>query len=139
MRDWPPPPPQWFARTVAIARLLLGPEMNIQAPPNLSAGHLELLLDCGLNDWGGVSPLTADYINPEAPWPNVEKLASLARRKGLCLRPRLAVYPEYVQRPEFFSPAVWKRLKERSDSDGYPRPARSAPGSDNPADSKAAG
>lgn len=123
MRDWPPPPPEMFARTVALARLILGPDMNIQAPPNLSPRHLELLLDCGLNDWGGISPLTLDYINPEAPWPKVEELAALARSKGLRLRERLAVYPEYIRRPEFFSPQVWQLLRQRTDEDGYPVPA----------------
>lgn len=109
-----------------MARILLGPQMNIQAPPNLSPGGLELLLDCGLNDWGGISPLTLDHINPEAPWPEVEKLAALARSKGLYLRERLAVYPEYAGRQEFFSPRVWKLLQERTDPDGYPAPASSS-------------
>ena len=122
MRDWPAPAPRAFARTVAIARLVLGGEMNLQAPPNLSPGHLELLLDCGINDWGGVSPLTLDFINPEAPWPNVERLAAVARSKGLELRERFAAYPEYVRRPEFFSPRVWKLLRERSNAAGYPVP-----------------
>ena len=120
MRDWPAPKPQAFARTVAIARLVLGGEMNLQAPPNLSPGNLELLLDCGINDWGGVSPLTLDFINPEAPWPNVERLARTARSKGLELRERFAVYPEFAKRPVFFSPHVWNRLCERADHAGYP-------------------
>src|SRR5262249_50204183 len=67
MRDWLAPSHELFARTVAIARLALGAKMNIQAPPNLSPQNLELLLDCGINDWGGISPLTLDFINPEAP------------------------------------------------------------------------
>ena len=93
MRDRLGPEPQAFARTVAMARLVFGAEMNLQAPPNLSPGNLELLLDCGINDWGGVSPLTLDFINPEAPWPEVERLAAATRRKGLELRERFAVYP----------------------------------------------
>ncbi|MBI4463896.1 MAG: 7,8-didemethyl-8-hydroxy-5-deazariboflavin synthase CofG [Acidobacteria bacterium] len=120
MQHWPSPEPQWFARTLALARLILGPEMNVQAPPNLSLQALELLLDSGINDWGGISPLTLDYINPEAPWPAVARLETVARSRGLELRPRLAVYPEYARRPEFFSPRVWKRLQERTDSAGYP-------------------
>jgi len=120
MQHCPPPEPQWFARTVAIARLVLGPQMNIQAPPNLSAPYLELLLDSGLNDWGGISPLTLDFINPEAPWPAVERLEALARSRGLQLRERLAVYPEYAQRRQYFSPRVWKLLQERTDAAGYP-------------------
>jgi len=120
MRDWPSPPAETFARTVAMARLLLGGEMNIQAPPNLSPAALERLLDCGLNDWGGISPLTPDYINPEAPWPQVKNLAALVSSRGLHLRERLAVYPEYVSKKEFFSPQVWARLQTRSSSDGFP-------------------
>ena len=119
MSNWPAPSQRAFARTVALARLLLGPQMNIQAPPNLSPGGLELLLDSGLNDWGGISPLTPDHINPEAPWPEIKKLAALACSKGLRLRERLAVYPEYTDRREFFSPRVWKRLQERTAPDGY--------------------
>ena len=120
MHDWPAPPPRTFARTVALARLLLGKDMNIQAPPNLSPNDLELLLDCGINDWGGISPLTLDHINPEKPWPQVEKLAALTASKGLHLRERLAVDPEFVGRREFFSPKVWDLLRERTDSEGFP-------------------
>jgi hypothetical protein len=97
--------------------------MNLQVPPNLNPQSLELLLDCGLNDWGGISPLTLDYINPEAPWPNVEMLSKLVERRGLQLRERLAVYPEFVGRPEFFSPRVWTLLRQRTDPDGYPATA----------------
>jgi FO synthase len=125
MHAWPAPAPEAFARTVAIARLVLGPGMNIQAPPNLSPRHLELLLDCGINDWGGISPLTLDFINPESPWPQVSRLAELARSKGLHLRQRLAVYPEYVGRQEFFSSTMAKVLREHADSEGYPTPISS--------------
>jgi FO synthase len=120
MHDWPAPSPILFARTVAIARIILGSAMNLQAPPNLSPEHLELLLDCGINDWGGVSPLTRDFINPEKPWPHVEVLADIAVKKGLALRARLPVYPEYVDRREFFSPAVWHRLQASTDASGFP-------------------
>jgi FO synthase len=123
MHAWPAP--EAFARTVAIARLVLGPGMNIQAPPNLSPKHLELLLDCGINDWGGISPLTLDFINPESPWPQVSHLTELARSKGLHLRQRLAVYPKFVGREEFFSPKMAKVLREHADSEGYPTPISS--------------
>jgi len=123
MHDWPAPAPRVFARTVAMARLVLGGAMNLQAPPNLSPGHLGLLLDCGINDWGGVSPLTLDFINPEAPWPNVERLAEITSSKGLELRERFAVYPEYALKPEWHSERVGRRLRERGDADGYPRHA----------------
>jgi FO synthase len=122
MRDWPPPSPETMARTVALARLVLGPEMNIQAPPNLSPHHLELLLDCGVNDWGGISPLTLDYINPEKPWPQVQTLAALARSRGLELRERFAVYPEYARRAEWFPPSLWQSLHPRMEAEGYPLP-----------------
>ncbi|MBI4459375.1 MAG: 7,8-didemethyl-8-hydroxy-5-deazariboflavin synthase CofG, partial [Acidobacteria bacterium] len=120
MWDWPAPAPRLLARTIAIARLIFGEHMNIQAPPNLSPGHLELLLDSGLNDWGGISPLTLDYINPEAPWPKVALLAALAQSRGLQLRRRLPVYPEYAKRSEFFEPAVWQRVREWTDAFGFP-------------------
>lgn len=123
MSRCPPPDSDTLARTVALARLALGPTMNLQVPPNLNPARLELLLDCGLNDWGGISPLTLDYINPEAPWPNVEQLARLVEAKGLQLRERLAVYPEFVGRPEYFSPPVGELLRQRTDSNGYPAAA----------------
>ncbi|HWP85585.1 MAG TPA: 7,8-didemethyl-8-hydroxy-5-deazariboflavin synthase CofG [Terriglobia bacterium] len=122
MHAWPAPPPERFARVVALARLILGPRMNLQAPPNLSPAHLELLLDCGINDWGGLSPLTPDFINPEKPWPHVRQLAALAERKGLRLRERFAVYPEYVSGGAWFSPAVADRLRQSADAAGYPLP-----------------
>ena len=120
MHGWPPPSPETMARIIALARLILGPAMNIQAPPNLSPGYLELLLDCGLNDWGGISPLTLDYINPEKPWPQVQTLAALAQSRGLQLRQRLAVYPEYARCPEFFPSRLWQLIRERTDAEGFP-------------------
>jgi FO synthase len=120
MRDRPGPEPRVFGRTVAIARLVLGAEMNLQAPPNLSPGNMELLLDCGINDWGGVSPLTLDFINPESPWPEVERLRAATRSKGLDLRERFAVYPKYAVDPQWHSEEVGRRLRERGDGEGYP-------------------
>src|SRR6202020_1952977 len=72
------------------------PNVNIQAPPNLSSPYYEELLDAGINDWGGISPLTPDYINPEKPWPHLEELRLRTERKGLELRQRLPVYPEFL-------------------------------------------
>ena len=83
--------------TIAQARLILGPDMNIQAPPNLSPGVYQRLVDAGLNDWGGVSPVTPDHVNPEAPWPAVEELARKSAETGKVLVNRLAVYPSYVR------------------------------------------
>jgi FO synthase len=82
-------------RTVAVARLLM-PDMNIQAPPNLSAPYYDDLLDAGINDWGGVSPLTPDFINPEKPWPHLDQLKLRTEAKGYSLRQRLPVYPEFI-------------------------------------------
>ena len=90
-----------IARTVALARLLLGGKMNIQAPPNLNPNDHRLLLRAGINDWGGISPVTRDYVNPEAAWPHVEKLAETCRDEGFTLRERLAIYDEYIDRPGF--------------------------------------
>ena len=85
---------QW---TIAIARLIFGPSMNIQAPPNLSADNYWHLVAAGINDWGGISPVTPDHVNPEAPWPTVVELTSKVRLAGKTLVPRLPIYPEYMQ------------------------------------------
>jgi FO synthase len=95
MADWPEPSQGDMLRTVAVARLLL-PKVNIQAPPNLSAPYYEELIEAGINDWGGVSPLTPDFINPEMPWPHLEQLRLRTESKGCRLRQRLPVYPEFV-------------------------------------------
>ena len=80
---------------MAVARLLL-PHVNIQAPPNLSAPYYDDLVDAGINDWGGISPLTPDFINPEKPWPHLEQLRLRTEAKGYALRQRLPVYPEFL-------------------------------------------
>lgn len=98
------------ARTVAVARLILDPEVSVQAPPNLSPADHRLLLAAGLNDWGGISPLTPDYVNPEAPWPHVAALAATCAEAGYRLRPRLPIYPAYVDRPGFLAPALRSRV-----------------------------
>ncbi len=82
--------------TIAVARILLGPAWHVQAPPNLAFDDFPRLLDAGIDDWGGVSPVTIDHVNPEAPWPELERLAEATRSRGLELVPRLPVYPEYV-------------------------------------------
>jgi len=110
--------------TVAVARLLLGPDANIQVPPNLSASDYEIYLDAGINDWGGVSPLTIDYVNPEAPWPGLTELRVRSQEKGFELRPRLPVYPEYFLGSkggnDGFLPAALKRkVAAQADAEGY--------------------
>src|SRR5712675_2837222 len=83
--------------TIAVARLIFDSGMNIQAPPNLSPGNLTQLIDAGINDWGGVSPVTPDWVNPEAPWPHLVELERATAAAGKRLVQRLAVYPEYVR------------------------------------------
>ena len=106
MREAPEPMDRDIARTVAAARLILGGEMNVQAPPNLNPSAHRLLLRAGINDWGGISPLTRDYVNPEAPWPHVEKLAETCAAEGFTLLPRLPIYPEFIEQEEFLDPAL---------------------------------
>ena len=125
MRDVPPLDDAQVAAWVAMARLLLGPEMNVQAPPNLAPDALELLLRSGLNDWGGVSPLTIDFINPEAPWPTLRELAQRTAAAGQRLVERLPVYPEHLLgRPELFDPRVREAALEKADAAGWVRSRR---------------
>ena len=107
-----------LARIVAIARLILDPEVSVQAPPNLSPADHALLLAAGLNDWGGISPLTPDYVNPEAPWPHVAALAATCRAAGYTLRERLAIYPAYIDRPGYLAPALRARVQALVATDG---------------------
>ena len=103
----------------AITRLVFGPVMNIQAPPNLSADNGPLLVS-GINDWGGISPVTPDYINPEAPWPELGRLAQLCSEAGYELRERLTIYPEYVHDDAWVAPGIRDRLRRATDAAGYP-------------------
>ncbi|MBV9340641.1 MAG: 7,8-didemethyl-8-hydroxy-5-deazariboflavin synthase CofG [Acidobacteria bacterium] len=109
-------------RTIAVARLLM-PEINLQAPPNLSEPDYEELLDAGINDWGGVSPLTPDFINPERPWPHLQELEQRTRRKGFVLRQRLPVYPEFLSLSRPKSSLLAARLDATVDAQGYARRA----------------
>jgi FO synthase len=106
-------------RTLALARLILGPQMNLQAPPNLSYADFPRLLEAGINDWGGISPVTKDFINPEAAWPQISKLRSETEARGFTLRERLALYPEFVPRGDFVSSPVRERLSRLADIDGF--------------------
>src|SRR6266446_1408119 len=116
------PAPEDIARTVAVARLILDADVSVQAPPNLSPADHALLLAAGLNDWGGISPLTPDYVNPEAPWPHVAALAATCRAADYTLAERLAIYPAYVDRPGFLAPALRARVAALGEE------ARTAPG-----------
>ena len=122
MAAWPEPGHHDLLRTLAVARLLM-PRMNIQAPPNLSDPHYDDLLDGGINDWGGISPLTPDYINPEMPWPHLEELRQRTEAKGFELRQRLPVYPEFVEQAAAHSELLAMRLGGSADAQGYARRA----------------
>jgi FO synthase len=115
--------------TIAAARLVLGPAWHVQAPPNLAYEDFPRLLDAGIDDWGGVSPVTIDHVNPEAPWPELERLAEATQSRGLELVPRLAVYPEYVADLETWcDPAVAPYVRRAADASGLARDDRWAPG-----------
>ena len=108
--------------TISAARLILGPGMNIQAPPNLRPDGLRKLIDAGINDWGGVSPITPDHVNPEAPWPALVRLREATEAAGKALVPRLAVYPYYARRAsEWVAPGLCTAVVRSIDSDGYAR------------------
>lgn len=121
--------------TIAVARILLGPAFNIQAPPNLGAGALERLIAAGINDWGGISPVTIDHVNPEAPWPNIDLLARKSAVEGKILVERLAVYPEYVSDAgRWISEPLRRPVLELTGSDGRARLGRWVPGTPSPVD-----
>ena len=119
--------------TIAAARVLLGAEWSIQAPPNLAYDDFPRLLDAGIDDWGGVSPVTIDHVNPEAPWPAVARLEQATRTRGLELAPRLPIYPDYVgDLDRWCDPAVARAVRRRADSLGLAREDPWAPGEPTP-------
>jgi 7,8-didemethyl-8-hydroxy-5-deazariboflavin synthase CofG subunit len=122
MRDWPEPSQGDTLRTIAVARMLM-PEVNLQAPPNLSDPYYADLLDAGINDWGGVSPLTPDFINPEKPWPHIDQLRAQSAAKGLKLEQRLPVYPEFLSAAMRRGGVLQTRLEVAAQSDGLARRA----------------
>ena len=113
--------------TIAAARVLLGPDRHVQAPPNLAYSEFSRLLDAGIDDWGGVSPVTIDHVNPEAPWPELEALEDATRSRGLELAPRLPVYPEYLGE-RWLEPAVLTATLRSADALGLAREDRWSPG-----------
>ena len=131
--------PAWRARRSRTRTRCCGPwrwrgscsgrRMNIQAPPNLSPGLIADLIAAGINDWGGVSPVTPDHVNPEAPWPAIEQLRAGTAAAGKCLTERLAIYPDYVREPaRWLDPALHTAVLRASDADGYARGEGWAPG-----------
>jgi 7,8-didemethyl-8-hydroxy-5-deazariboflavin synthase CofG subunit len=122
MSNWTEPSRGEMLRTIAVARLLM-PNVNIQAPPNLSDPDYEELLDAGINDWGGLSPLTPDFINPERPWPHLRQLDARTRAKGFELKQRLPVYPEFLGHASLASALLVSRMNAAANTDGYARRA----------------
>ena len=98
-------------KTISTARLILEPEISIQAPPNLHPEHMSYL-DAGINDWGGISPITIDFINPEMEWPEIENLSKRMKNKGYKLKERLTVYPRYLSKPNFLSPSIQNQVSK---------------------------
>lgn len=118
MADAPDMSEEEMVRTVALSRIILGGQMNIQAPPNLSPDNLHHLIRAGINDWGGISPLTKDYVNPEAEWPAVTSLAAVCREQGFALEPRLPVYDEYISE-EWMAPAMLEAAEQVRGRNGF--------------------
>jgi len=115
--------------TIAMARHLSGPTMSLQVPPNLNSGRLADLINAGINDWGGVSPVTPDHVNPESPWPELEVLAQQTAAAGKVLTARLTVYPKYIeQRREWLHPDMAPSVLRHADASGLARPDTWAPG-----------
>ncbi|MEY4175702.1 MAG: synthase [Actinomycetota bacterium] len=121
MQHEAPCPLDEYLWSIAVARLVLPPEIHLQAPPNLS-DDFGVLLDAGIDDWGGVSPVTLDHVNPERPWPALDRLREVTEGKGFALAPRLTVYPEYVRQPErWLHESLRFPVMDRSDAEGLGR------------------
>jgi FO synthase len=122
MADAPEPDLDELLWTIAVARILFGPSMSIQAPPNLSPGALTRIVGAGINDWGGVSPLTPDFVNPEAPWPHLEELARETALAGKHLHERLTIYPAFASLPDrWVDQGLRSRILDLTDAEGFPR------------------
>ncbi|BAV63677.1 5-amino-6-(D-ribitylamino)uracil--L-tyrosine 4-hydroxyphenyl transferase CofH [Sphingobium cloacae] len=129
MADAPEPDMDELLWTIAAARIILGPQMNIQAPPNLSAADFPRLMAAGINDWGGVSPVTPDHVNPEAPWPEVERLRMATEAKGRMLVARLPVYPAWALDNDRWQDAAMKgHVMAHADASGFAREDAWSPG-----------
>ena len=129
MADAPEPDMEELLWTIAAARLILGAEMNIQAPPNLSAADFPRLLSAGINDWGGISPVTPDHVNPEAPWPEVERLRAATEAEGRILVARLPVYPSYLaEASRWVDSSIEPLLSAAADGSGFGREDLWSPG-----------
>lgn len=117
MAKFPPAPAEYFIRAVAMARIIM-PEMNIQVPPNLNPDIYGRYIDAGINDWGGISPVTIDHVNPEFPWPSIASVKSVTEAKGHRFRARLPVYPEFIKGGFITSETLLQRIDLIADSSG---------------------
>lgn len=117
-----------FLRTIAAARIVLPDEVSVQAPPNLNDERLVELIDAGIDDWGGISPVTLDHVNPEAPWPEIARLEAVCARAGLPLVERLTIYPRFVEAEGWLDPAIRSAVLRLADADGLGRDSRWSPG-----------
>ncbi|GAB1820367.1 bifunctional FO biosynthesis protein CofGH [Herbidospora sp. RD11066] len=119
MRGMPDADLQELAATIAVTRLVLGPRMRVQAPPNLIGDEYGLMIRAGIDDWGGVSPLTPDHVNPERPWPAIDALAGMTSSAGFDLRERLTIYPEYIRAGEpWLDPRLLAHVSALAGPDG---------------------
>jgi FO synthase len=129
MAGAPEPSEDELLRTIAQARLILPPDVGVQAPPNLNPGRTAALIAAGLDDWGGISPVTIDHVNPEAPWPEIETLAAECAAHGRPLVERLTVYPQYaLDGARWLDPKVAKVVRRMSDGEGLARTCDWSPG-----------
>jgi 7,8-didemethyl-8-hydroxy-5-deazariboflavin synthase len=124
--NWPEPSALDVARTAAVARLILGATVNLQVPPNLSQDAYGVYLLSGINDWGGISPVTRDFINPEMAWPQIAALRSVTRDAGFELRERLAAYPEYLGDSRWVPEPLRRQALAWTDDRGFVRPEQEA-------------
>ncbi len=112
----------------------MGPDVGVQSPPNLNPGRTRALIDAGLSDWGGISPVTIDHVNPEAPWPQIDALAEECAEAGFTLVERLTAYPKYIAEPaRWFDPKMATALRKSANSHGLGRETSWCPGGEQPA------
>jgi 7,8-didemethyl-8-hydroxy-5-deazariboflavin synthase len=117
MQNYPSPTKEYYLKIVSLARLIM-PKMNIQIPPNLSPGYYGRFLDAGINDWGGISPITIDHVNPEFSWPKINELKNITESKHQRLRARLPVYPEFIDKEGFIYSELKNYIENFIDLDG---------------------
>ena len=128
MKDAPEPSLDDLLWTLSVARLVFGPKMSVQVPPNLSPGNINPLLEAGINDWGGVSPLTPDHVNPEAPWPHLDKLSKDTEKAGKTLAERLTIYPDYIREGTWVDSKFVTPILELVDAEYLPKMDSWTPG-----------